>query len=358
MRTEEIRRFIISNVREHPRDIARLTAEHFDITRQSVNQHLQRMVEDETLAAEGHTRGHTYRLAPAVQWTKSYLLDDSLFEDTVWREDIQPLLDALPENAAHIWIYGFTGIFNNAIDHSEGRRIQVVVHKDAAFTEMAVIDDGKGIFSKIQPQLNLPDERHAVLELAKGKLTTDPANHTGEDIYFISRLFDDFNIFSHGVSYSNDLEDMEAWLLEKVCSAKGTAVWMRLDNHTSRTLTGMLDRFTSRKEFGFNKTVIPVRLVENGSNPVSRARAKRVLARAEQFKKVVLDFKEVANIGPTFADEIFRVFAKQYPDIEIIHVNANPSVSRMIERAVLHKGRPARLVDAPPPEERPEDPDA
>ena len=342
-RTAEIRRFILSHVREHPRDIARLTAENFGISRQAVNQHLQRLVEERSLVSEGHTRGQTYRLVPALQWVKSYSIDDALYEDSVWRTDIQPLLDSLPGNAAHIWLYGFTGIFNNAIDHSEGRHIQVALHRDAAFTELAVIDDGVGVFRKLQPGLGLETERHAALELAKGKITTDPSRHTGEDVYFISRLFDDFDIFSGGLCMYNEVDNIEAWMLEKVCSAAGTAVWMRLDNQTPKILTRLLDGFTTRKEFGFNKTVVPVRLAENGSRLVSRSKARRVIARAEDFRKVVLDFKGVENIGPTFADEIFRVFAREHPRVEIVTVNTAPSVQRMIQRVQLHRERQAPL---------------
>lgn len=338
-RTAEIRRFILAHVRDHPRDIARITAEHFSITRQSVNQHLQRLVEEKALISEGHTRGHAYHLVPALQWVKTYELDDSLLEDTVWREDIQPLLKALPDNTAHIWLYGFTGILNNAVDHSGGNHVQVALHHDAAFTEIAIMDDGDGIFRKIQREMGLEHERNAVLEVAKGKFTTDPEAHTGEDIYFISRLFDEFEIFSSGICLYSQLEDIEAWMLEKVCSGSGTSVWMRLDNHTTRTLGHMLDQFTTRKEFGFNKTVVPVRLARDGGKLVSRARARRVLARSENFKKVVLDFSDIENIGPTFADEIFRVFRREHPQVELVAVNASAAVKRMIERA---RGRAAK----------------
>ena len=64
---------------------------------------------------------------------------------------------------------------------------------------MAIYDDGVGIFKKIQNALSLLDERHAVFELSKGKLTTDPARHTGEGIFFSSRMFDSFDILSGGV---------------------------------------------------------------------------------------------------------------------------------------------------------------
>ncbi|MBC8184092.1 STAS-like domain-containing protein [candidate division KSB1 bacterium] len=50
-------------------------------------------------------------------------------------------------------------------------------------------DDGIRIFRKIRTALNLEIDLHAVFELSKGKLTTDPANHTGEGIFFTSRIY-------------------------------------------------------------------------------------------------------------------------------------------------------------------------
>ena len=94
-----------------------------------------------------------------------------------------------------LWHYGFTEMFNNAVDHSQGGTIVVAVARTTMDTEMMIGDDGYGIFRKIQQALGLLDERHSVLELAKGKLTTDPRNHTGEGIFFTSRMFDHFRIF-------------------------------------------------------------------------------------------------------------------------------------------------------------------
>ena len=88
-------------------------------------------------------------------------------------------------------------MFNNAIDHSGGTEI-VFVTKTAAQTTITIKDNGIGIFKKIQAAMNLLDERHAILELAKGKLTTDPKRHTGEGIFFTSRLVDSFDIVSGG----------------------------------------------------------------------------------------------------------------------------------------------------------------
>jgi len=67
---------------------------------------------------------------------------------------------------------------------------------------------------------------------------------------------------------------------------------------------------------------------------VSRSQAKRVTARLDRFKEIVLDFRRVDTIGPAFADEIFRVFQRAHPGIHVRWVNAGPDVERMIRRAL------------------------
>ena len=106
---------------------------------------------------------------------------------------------------------------------------------------------------------------------------------------------------------------------------------MSLSNHTSRTPKKVFDKFTS--DFNFTKTVVPVKLARyDESELISRSQAKRLLARVELFKTVILDFHEVEVIGQAFADEIFRVFARQHPDIEFVPIHANSVIKRMIAR--------------------------
>jgi len=330
-RGEQIRRFVIAHVHAHPTDIAKFTARHFGITRQAVNKHLQRLVEENALASEGQTRNRAYRLYPLVQWLHEYALDDSLAEDLVWRSNIEPSLGQLQQNVSDIWHYGFTEIFNNAIDHANGRKVEVLLRKNAAATELAIIDDGVGIFKKIQTELGLLDERHAVLELAKGKLTTDPENHTGEGIFFTSRMFDAFDILSGGVYFSHKFGEAEDWILERAQPESGTAVRMKLNNHTSRSQKKVFDKFTSGDDFGFTKTVVPVHLAQYGDERlISRSQAKRLLARIDRFKTVILDFTGVQSIGQAFADEVFRVFVLRHPEVELFDIKANSAVKRMI----------------------------
>lgn len=338
-RGENIRRFAINNVEKHPRDIAKITADKFGITRQAVNKHLKKLVDEHALVPRGNTRNLSYHLRPLVEWSKTYPLTGTLAEDIVWREDVAPSLGQLPDNVIDIWHYGFTEMFNNAIDHSSGTVIVIQLRKTATNTELALYDDGIGIFRKIQAELDLLDERHAILELSKGKLTTDPANHTGEGIFFTSRMFDDFEILSGGTYFSHKYGEKEDWILERDRFSSGTTVWMKLNNHTARTTKKIFDEYTSDDDVGFTKTVVPVRLAQYGDDKlVSRSQAKRLLTRIDRFKTVIFDFQGVDSIGQAFADEVFRVFALKHPKMELIAIKTNSAVKRMIHRARAYAG--------------------
>jgi hypothetical protein len=335
-RGEDVRRYIIDNIEKYPATISRATSEHFKITRQAVNKHLQRLIEEKILAPTGNTKSRTYKLCALFEWSHTYELTPDIAEDVIWTNDIRPVLGVLPDNVMNIWHYGFTEMFNNAKDHSGGAHVKVFIKKTAAESEIIIVDDGVGIFKKIQAAMNLLDERHAVLELAKGKFTTDPKHHSGEGIFFTSRVFNSFDILSGEVFFSHELGKSEDWISEVDNKGrKGTAVWMKLHNHTSRTMKKIFAQFSSgADEYAFNKTIVPVRLAKYGDdNLISRSQAKRLLARVELFKYVILNFEEIATIGQAFADEIFRVFVNQHPEITLSVVGANSEVKRMIERA-------------------------
>jgi anti-sigma regulatory factor (Ser/Thr protein kinase)/biotin operon repressor len=338
-RGEPVRRFLIENIQGHPADIVRVAAEKFVCSRQAVHKHLQRLIAEGAVVVTGTTRSKRYALATLVEWENEYQLTDKLAEDAIWRRDISPLIDMLPENVVEIWHYGFTEMLNNVLDHSEAERVHVKVSKTAASTRVQIFDDGIGIFKKIQAALRLDDPRHAVLELAKGKFTTDPANHSGEGIFFASRMFDEFEILSRDVFFSHDFDAKEDWILDR--SEKpidGTLVTMNLHNHTARTVRKVFDKFSSEEEdYSFTKTVVPVKLLQYGDdNLVSRSQAKRLLVRFERFKLVLLDFSGVANIGQAFADEVFRVFRAKHPEVEIVALHASADVRRMMKRAEAH----------------------
>jgi anti-sigma regulatory factor (Ser/Thr protein kinase) len=333
-RGEQIRQFILENVEKHPKDVATLASQEFGISRQAVNKHIQRLVEQKSLVTTGSTRSRSYQLYPLEKCVKTYDLGNNLAEDIVWDSDIKPLILDLPDNVRDIWLYGFTEMLNNAIDHSSGKEVLVQLERTAIDTEVIISDDGEGIFKKIQRELKLYDERHAVLELAKGKLTTDPDRHTGQGIFFTSRMFDEFAILSGMVYFSHEFNKAEDWIFERDGFQSGTTVFMKLNNNTSRTAKRVFDNFSSGDDYAFTKTVVPVRLAQYGDEKlVSRSQAKRLLARVDKFRVVVFDFTGVEAIGQAFADEVFRVFRKQHPEMQIMSLNASQDVAQMISRA-------------------------
>jgi len=333
-RGETIRRFVLENVEAHPRDITGFTARKFGISRQAAYKHIANLRNEGALVSEGRTRKKIHRLAPLLDWDTTFDIQPGLAEDRVLAEHIEPRLGSLPENVLRLWEYGFTEMFNNAIDHSQGSTISISLRKYPASTEIWVMDDGVGIFKKIQQALGLMDERQAVLELAKGKLTTDPSRHSGEGIFFSSRSFDHFVITSGATYFTHEAGEEEDWILENERGLTGTNVFMKLSNHTSRVLKNVFDEFSTDDNYGFNKTVVPVKLARLGTeNLISRSQAKRLLSRVDKFETVLFDFRDVDTIGQAFADEIFRVFAAQHPGMKLYPINANDEVSQMILRA-------------------------
>lgn len=331
---ELVRHFILENVEAHNGDIAALAAEKFGITRQAVNKHLMRLRDQGTVTKEGTGRSSSYKLVPLFEKRFTFDLSQNLQEDVIWAQDIRETISPLPDNVLKIWHHGFTEMFNNAIDHSGGAAVVVQVTKTAISTEIIISDDGVGIFKKLQGALGLLDERHAIFELAKGKLTTDPRNHSGEGIFFTSRMFDKFEILSGGLYFNHERGKPSDWLIERSKAQSGTAVFMELNNHTARTTKKVFDEFSENEDYTFDKTIVPVSLARYGADElVSRSQAKRLLARVELFKRVIFDFTDVDAIGQAFADQIFRVFAVDHPEITLLPVNANNEVQNMIKRA-------------------------
>lgn len=222
-------------------------------------------------------------------------------------------------------------------------RVEVSVAATAVGVEMAIGDDGCGVFRKIRESQCLLDERHAMLELSKGSLTTDPDRHSGNGMFLMCNLFDAVRIVSGGtcISHGSRTESGESgdWMLRTDRTAEGTTVFLKLRSRASGTLQEVLEEYSSEDSGGISRVVVPVRLARYGRDPlVSRSQAKRLLERLETYGTVVLDFRGVDAIGPAFADEIFRVFARRHPDIELIPVHTCPLAQKMIGQAKLSSG--------------------
>lgn len=266
----------------------------------------------------------------------AYDVGPRLTESGVWLRDVAPLLEGITPAARAMWHYGFTEMFNNAIEHAGASRIEVTVTRDEGSTQITIADNGVGVFAKVQQALDLFDPRHAVVELAKGKFTTDPERHSGEGIFFTSRAFDAFEILSGGVRFSHRSGEPDVWDAVDHPATQGSRVTMRLNDDTERALKSVFDAFTTEGDDGyaFAKTVVPVRLMEYGDDQlVSRSQARRMLVGFDRFRMVILDFDGVVTIGQAFADEVFRVFRSRHAGVDVFATGMAVEVRSMVIRA-------------------------
>ncbi|QDJ52792.1 STAS-like domain-containing protein [Bordetella hinzii] len=305
------------------------------ISRQAATALLGRLVNSGVLRLGQGLRPKTYNLGVEHVFHKTYSLTN-LEEHVVWHEDIEPILAKYAGPAAmKIWSYGITEMINNAIDHSEGTTVSVSLLVSPVYAACRIQDDGEGIFRRIKRLCNLADERQSILELSKGKLTTDPKRHSGEGLFFTSRAMDWFDLDSYGLSFNHvDGEGAPDFLLENDDEEAGTTVTMDLNHRTKHNLTDLFNQFAQPDSYSFNKTIVPVRLAKIGAESlVSRSQAARLLARVDKFEHVIFDFTGVDSIGQAFADEIFRVFKSDHPNVHLEVESANPEVFNMIRRA-------------------------
>ena len=305
---------------------------NFKISRQTVSKYLNELVEKNYITK--NSKGN-YVINFYISESKIYK-NKNLEEDIVYDELIKKYEIDKKNNVKHILVYAFTEMLNNAIEHSEGTEISIHYTENYFNIFVIIKDNGIGIFRKIVRDHNLKNENEAIFELKKGKLTSDAENHSGEGIFFTSKVVDYFLISSFNKTFSSGSDEYFYNIKQnKEKCIKGTEVILILNKNTERTTKKIFDEYTS-DDFVFNKTKIIVHLAKDylGHDFVSRSLAKRILMNVEKFKIIVLDFENIDNIGQGFADEVFRVFKNKNPDITIVPVNMNEEIEFMINRAM------------------------
>lgn len=265
--------------------------------------------------------------------TRRQLKNWNLNEDTVLREieHSSAVLAGVPSNIRRIVEYAFTEMLNNAIEHSKSKVIVVTVACAHGVVKFEVVDRGVGIFNSIRAKRRLKNTLEAIQDLLKGKQTTAPRQHTGEGIFFTSKVADVFTIQSSGkkLIFNNLVRDI---FIRNIKFARGTKVIFLISIKSKRQLQEVFRIYTGTA-YGFSKTRVVVKLYELGSEYISRSQARRVVAGLEKFKHVILDFGGVNTVGQGFTDEVFRVWHKQHPGINLEVENADENARFMIFRA-------------------------
>lgn len=243
-----------------------------------------------------------------------------------------PAFHTAPENIQSIVHYAFSEMLNNAIDHSQSKNIEVKLESNGVI-RFIVDDFGIGVFKNVMQERHLKSELEAMQDLLKGKTTTAPKAHTGEGIFFTSKVADRFILesFRYRMVVDNTIPDV--FFQEKRRINRGTRVIFTIARTSDRHLNKIFEKYQSSPgSYAFDKTEVRVRLFTMGTIYISRSQARRILAGLEKFKKIVLDFNKVPNVGQAFADEIFRVFQNRYPNISIEPTNMNETVRFMVKR--------------------------
>ncbi len=266
--------------------------------------------------------------------TRRILINKNLSEDIVLDEikrDTGIFLE-LKKNISSILDYAFTEMLNNAIEHSKSEIIESVMKKNKDAVRFDVNDRGIGIFNNIMKKRKLRGEIEAIQDLLKGKQTTLPKEHTGEGIFFTSKVADILTIRSSKkkLIFNNILGDI---FIKDIKPIKGTKITFFISLKSKTNLSRVFKQYTG-DSYEFGKTKVQVRLFRMDTDYISRSQARRVVSGLEKFKNIVLDFSKVDTIGQAFADEVFRVWQSQHPDIKITFQNANENIDFMIKRAL------------------------
>lgn len=333
---EKVKNYILRLIKSRRKDYVRATMEAFDISKSSVYNYVKQMEADGFV----EKKGSSYVLQVS-KYHYSFKNDGTLGEDHIYDQFISQHI-SFKKNANSIWNYAFTEMMNNAIEHSEAENISVGIYQNCLDTTILIVDDGIGIFKRIQGFMKESKNetislRECVSLLFAGRFTTAKQYHTGEGIFFTSHIMDEFiiysddNFFTRNNFTSTQIEDNTLHSVMKM--EKGTAVRMTLSNNTKKVLSEVFNTFAPVDE-GFVKTTIPVAHMFSGGNPVSRSEARRLLGCIALFSDIVLDFSGVEEIGQGFAHELFVLGKQKHPHINLKTVNTCKTVEDMIKRVI------------------------
>lgn len=248
-------------------------------------------------------------------------------ENRVFRQEV-------PENVRSIFEYAFPEMMNNAIEHAKSEKIWTKVEVASGVLHFIVRDFGIGVFRNVKEKFGLDTEIDAITEIMKGKNTTEPRAHTGMGIFFTSKIADRLKIKSFGLDFLVDNTLPDVFVKNTEPLLEGTEVSFEIALNSQKKVSQIFQSFSIDPEEGdFDKTEIKVKLYKYGTIYVSRSQARMMLARLDKFKRVILDFSGVEDIGQAFADEVFRVYKLAHPEVEIEYRNASSAVEFMIKLA-------------------------
>lgn len=326
-----INMYILEKIAQGSESLSASVAEAFGISTNTVHSYLRRLQEDNIIAKpkRGEYRLVTNNYVYSLKRSAGELDSETYAFEKCFEKHIKDL----PVNVYRIWEYAFSEMINNVVDHSAAEELAILVERNYLNTSVFIIDNGVGIFKKIKEHFLLSGIDEAICELFKGKLTTDSSNHSGEGIFFSSKMMDRFCIYSSGRIFTTTKYNSESIQnLDLGEDFSGTAVYMSLSNFSQRHAADIFDQYAS-VDGGFTKTRIPLKNIFDTA-PISRSQAKRVCNRLDSFLEVEIDFDGLDWMGQGFAHQMFVVYANTHPDIKLIPTNMSENVQKMYNHVI------------------------
>lgn len=319
----------------------------FGVSRQYASRVLSRLSDGKKIIKVGTTKSAFYTTEDYLQKNPeinpaSYfktLINKNLEEHKVLN-DVKKnfvLFSKLSENIKSVFEYSFSEMLNNAIEHSKTKKINIEVSIEKNILSFVINDFGIGVFRNIMNKRKLNSEIEAIQDLLKGKVTTAPKLHSGEGIFFTSKIGEVFLLDSYGYQFIFDNKLKDIFVKKVKGQKKGTMVSFGININSRRHLNDVFNKYANLSEdsnYGFDKTEVLVRLYTTGGINVSRSQARRVLSGLDKFKIITMDYDRVPTVGQAFADEIYRVFKENKPEIKIQNINMNEAVKFMVSRAI------------------------
>ena len=323
----------------HPERLDAELMARFGVSRRAARRALSRLVELQWLERQGTPRRPMYRPGMLRQVVRRYALA-GLDEDLPWAQDFAPCF-ALPHHVNRLVQHAFCELLNNAIDHSAGTQVTVSLRQTSSHVQLLVSDNGCGLFQQIAQAFDICDPHLAMLELSKGKLTSQPRTHSGQGLFFTSKLADVFDLHANEVAYQRRDWDREGWQPRRALQHQGTSAYASFALDTQRTLGDVRAMHSlNANSLAFESTSVALRLMTSQRVGLeSRAQARRIFARLDEFERAEVDFNGVGEVGHAFADELFRVLAPAAPALELVPVNMSPAVASMVTSVLRERAR-------------------
>lgn len=237
VRTRTIREFILDQASLEPHGLARRVATAYGISRQAANRHLDLLVDAGLLVQTGRTRARVYRLKQTSSLAREVRVTPVLNPNRVWEDHIAPILSSDRPAVRDLCRGAFGELVRNAIEHAGASWINFSFANNARDIDIAVSDDGTGIFHALQRPLGAPSPRAAaemIANLSNARAGASPAAR----LVLLARNFQSFDIRSAGVALCFDCDD-DAWVLcDDEAPRKGTAVSFRMRRPAAAAVAG------------------------------------------------------------------------------------------------------------------------